>query len=227
MAINKGEIINLNDWFLDERNDEAKRELFVGVSDAQKSLNDIGYGIGSFNFNDIYLEDGDSRKAQFGIVNPLPEDIEEKRKVVSNEIFILALMQIGIYSDCLNNITSNSVRDNFDLFSPFLPAEDIPYFKSVVADHFDNKSRCVYFCDYARELYKRTPNNENTDSEQTNSDSKVLSKRNGNKLVEVLDEFKPKDINGNKNAAYINFIIIPLGVIIAGIALTIISWFIK
>ena len=208
MAINK-EMINLSDWFLEEKDDETKRELFVGISDAQKNL------------------DGDFRKVQFGKIISLPEDLEEKRFAVSNEIFILALMQIGVYSDCLSNITANRVKDNFDMFVPFLPVEDISYYKSVIKDHFEGQARCVYFCYFARELYRRGTQNTNAENGQSVSDSRVLTKKNGNKLVEVLDEFKPSDINSNNNAAFINFIILPLGVIIAGIALTIISWFMK
>lgn len=223
MSVKKSEIINLNDWFLDERSDSAKRDLFVGVSDAQKYLNDIGYGIGSFNFNDIYLEDGDSRKVQFGIVRPLSDNLKLRRDEVSREIFILTLMQIGIYSDCLNNITSTTVKENFDMFLPFLPVEDVPYYKSVISNHFNDNSKCVYFCDYARELYKRSSEVQNTGNNQ--EQGKSLMKSNGNKRVEV-GASEPY-IDNKKNAAYINFVIIPLGVIIAGIALTIISWFMK
>ena len=113
------------------------------------------------------------------------------------------------------------------MFLPFLPAEDVPYYKSVVSDHFEDKTRCVYFCDYARELYRRKPSEEKKEEGQSASEGKTLSKRNGNKLIDIAGEFKPVNNYGIKNAAFVNFVVIPIGVIIAGLLLTVISWFMK
>ena len=54
MAKKKEEMINLNDWLYEERSDKDKRNLFLELSNSQKQLNSHGYGIKSFNLNDIY-----------------------------------------------------------------------------------------------------------------------------------------------------------------------------
>ena len=211
MAAKNDDLISLNEWLLSSHSDEELQELFVGISKSCKNLNTFGFAVRSFNPNDIFIDSEDLSAITFGFLRKMPSDYTQRREIVSKEIFVLTMMQIGIYTNCLNYMSAATIKDNFSSFIPFLPEENINYYKRIIDDYHDEKVNCVYFCDYVAELGQRL---------QDRGQGVALTKNNGAKRIDV-------EAVNSSSAAYVNFVIIPIAVVLTGLLLTFISWFVK
>lgn len=204
------------------------RTLFVNMDSAMKYIHEKGFCIGSFNPTKVEILDDSLQKVKFDSLIPMDTDSPLiKKEYVREDIGRSALLQIGIYSNCLQYLTPAFLRDNFKQFETFLPETDIPYYKGVV-----ERNAGVYFVDYTEERRKRDLEDlekEVGDSNQASSNSinKTRVYSNGHSVLGNYDSTNSKindsiyrDLKKMSDSAYISFFVVPFIVGILGFIFT-------
>ena len=135
--------INLNNWISEAHSDEEKRDLFLNMDIAMKYIHDRGYCIKTFNPKEIELLDGSVSKVKFNTLLVMPIDREYQKKLIKEDIYNSSMLQIGIYSNCLDYLSRDFVKENFDSFLVFLPEVDSPYYRGVI-----ERDAMVYFSEF-------------------------------------------------------------------------------
>lgn len=205
--------------------------LFVNMDSAMKYIHEKGFCIGSFNPTKVEILDDSLQKIKFDYLIPMDTDSPlVKKEYVKEDIGRSALLQIGIYSNCLQYLTPDFLQDNFKQFETFLPERDIPYYKGVV-----ERNAGVYFVDYTEErrkrdledLEKEVGGDANSGHEASNSINKTRVYSNGHSVLGNYDSTNSKindSIYGNlkkmSDSAYISFLVVPFIVGILGFIFT-------
>ena len=66
--------------------------------------------------------------------------------MIREDLFNSTLIQVGIYTNTLKNLTPEVLKDYFDDLSKFVPDGDVPYYRGIV-----QRGASVYFSEYASE----------------------------------------------------------------------------
>ena len=216
------ESTTLEQWVQTHYSEEELRSIFLNMDRALKYIHDHGYCIEVFYPTEIKVLNNEDDHIQFNKLVELSQDGSIRREMVKEDIFNSSLIQIGIYSKSLKYLTPEFLRENFDSFSQFIPADDIPYYRGVV-----QRGASVYFCEYA--LEKRNRDLIELEKELGGEDNKTLVKQPQNEDLtnnKVNDQIY-RQINGLRDAAFVNLLLIPT--IILGILLIfgLLSWIIS
>lgn len=216
------ESVTLDQWIASHRSEEEMREVFLNMDRALKYIHDHGYCIEVFYPSEIKILNNDPKYIQFNKLVELSSDMSIRKEMVKEDIFNSSLIQVGIYSNSLKYLNPDFLRENFDDFSQFIPQDDIPYYRGVI-----QRGASVYFCEFA--LEKRNRDLEELEKELGDQNDKTLIKT---PQDEDITNSKVNDkiygpINGMRDSAFINLLLIPT--IILGILLVfgIISWIIS
>ena len=189
---------------------------------ALKYIHDHGYCIEVFYPTEIKVLNNETDHIQFNKLVELSSDPDIRREMIREDIFNSSLIQVGIYSKSLKYLNPEFLKENFDDFSQFIPQDDIPYYRGVI-----QRGASVYFCEFALEKRKR-------DLEAL---EKELGENGGKELIKVPDNEDItnnkindqiyRQINGMRDAAFVNLLLIPT--IILGVLLVfgIVSWLIS
>lgn len=222
--------ITLNDWLQSNHTTAQLQELFVNMDIAMKYIHDQGYYISSFALDKVALLDQSVRYIQFQELAPLPYDISQQKHVVRDNIFMAAILHLGIYSKCLQHFTMNTIpaiKDNFQQFTIFLPPEDVPYYTGII-----EKGASVYFSSYVGERNKRDLQKLENEISSNGGDlrGKSLVRKNGNYTAEDFlphnEEFNER-IYANlvkKEAAFARALIYPILVFVLGFVILFLSY---
>ena len=216
------ESTTLEQWVQTHYSEEELRSIFLNMDRALKYIHDHGYCIEVFYPTEIKVLNNEDDHIQFNKLVELSQDGSIRREMVKEDIFNSSLIQIGIYSKSLKYLTPEFLKENFDSFSQFIPADDIPYYRGVV-----QRGASVYFCEYA--LEKRNRDLIELEKELGGEDNKTLVKQPQNEDLtnnKVNDQIY-RQINGLRDAAFVNLLLIPT--IILGILLIfgLLSWIIS
>ena len=221
---NLDESISFQQWVDYYYSPEKARIIFVNIDKTMKYLHDRDFTIDSFNPARILLLDNSVDKIKFLELSPMPDEYMEKNEYIRDDIQRFALLQVGIYSKALPYLSIKFVKENFDSFIMFLPSEDVSYFREVIG-----RGRSLYFSIYDLESRKYKYNNmvkeevrENGGIEDYSLDNSSVFKNNDPDNKKVND--KIYNLDKLDNAAYINYIIIPIIISIVGIILIIVSF---
>ena len=220
--------INLYDWSgrdgeYGTRNEEDLRTVFLNMDIALKYIHDHGYCVKSFNPLEIELLNMSMDQIRFKYLLEMPNDAIKRKRLIQEDIFNSSCVQIGIYTNSLKYLNRDFLKSNFDEFAKHIPQGDVPYYRGVI-----QRNAAVYLCEYA--LEKRNRDLENLEKELGEEGvglgGKQLTKSNGKSLLdEPLSNDRINDniyrqINGLKDAAFINFLIIPTIIIILFVAIS-------
>ena len=216
------ESATLEQWVQAHYSEEELRSIFLNMDRALKYIHDHGYCIEVFYPTEIKVLNNETDHIQFNKLVELSSDPDIRREMIREDIFNSSLIQVGIYSKSLKYLNPEFLKENFDDFSQFIPQDDIPYYRGVI-----QRGASVYFCEFAIEKRKR-------DLEAL---EKELGENGGKELIKVPDNEditnnKINDqiyiqINGMRDAAFVNLLLIPT--IILGVLLVfgIVSWLIS
>ena len=212
----------LDQWVHSHHKEEEMREVFLNMDRALKYIHDHGYCIEVFYPTEIKVLNNDDNYIQFNKLVELSSDSNIKREMIKEDIFNSSLIQVGIYSNSLKYLNPEFLRENFDDFAQFIPQGDIPYYRGVI-----QRGASVYFCEFA--LEKRNRDLEELEKELGEEGDKTLIKTPQNEDItnnKVNDQIY-RQINGMKDAAFVNLLLIPT--IILGILLVfgMVSWLIS
>ena len=218
--------MKIRDWFRSEKNDEKMHKLFYNMSTTMKYIHSYDYYISSFNLSEIEINNPESlTPIQYNHVEKLEEN--ESQEKINRNIYVLALMQVGAYTNTLDNLNEKFVKEHFNEFEMFLPEDTVPYLRGVI-----QRNSPVYYCDYVNERNKREVEKlENEIGEKDGSGNGLgmrqvkassvgmaYADKETQKLYSSLDE---------KQAAFTGFLILPLIMILIGIVFAYIILFIQ
>lgn len=224
----KVESVNLSEWISNHSSEEELREVFLNMDRALKYIHDHGYCILVFYPTEIEVLNNSVEYIQFKKLIELSSDPIRKKEMIKEDIFNSSLVQIGLYSNSLKYLKPDFLRENFDSFSQFIPAGDIPYYRGVV-----QRGASVYFCEYA--LEKRNRDLEDlerqiaTESGGIGNGKQLIKATNKRIDVEEITNSKINDsiyaqINGKRDAAFINYLVLPTLILILLVILSMILW---
>ena len=213
------ESATLEQWVQTHYSEDELRSIFLNMDRALKYIHDHGYCIEVFYPTEIKVLNNEDDHIQFNKLVELSQDSSIRREMIKEDIFNSSLIQIGIYSKSLKYLTPEFLKENFDSFSQFIPADDIPYYRGVV-----QRGASVYFCEYAVE--KRNRDLIELEKQLGDDENKTLIKQPQNEDLtnnKVNDQIY-RQINGLRDAAFVNLLLIPT--IILGILLIfgLLSW---
>lgn len=217
--------ITLNNWIKESHSDDERKELFLSMDMAMKYVHDRGYCIKTFNPKEIELLDGSISKVKFNTLLEMPLDNEYQKKLMREDIFNSSMLQVGIYSNCLDYISKSFIKDNFDSFLVFLPEVDAPYYRGVI-----ERDAMIYFSEFEVERRKREIN----DLEKQVAGDKVDPLNNSYDLDKMLvnDRINNsiyKQINNFKDSAsaFLNLYIYPIMFLVLFIIFLIVYFVLK
>ena len=216
------ESTTLEQWVQTHYSEEELRSIFLNMDRALKYIHDHGYCIEVFYPTEIKILNNEDDHIQFNKLVELSQDGSIRREMVKEDIFNSSLIQIGIYSKSLKYLTPEFLKENFDSFSQFIPADDIPYYRGVV-----QRGASVYFCEYA--LEKRNRDLIELEKELGEEDNKTLVKQPQNEDLtnnKVNDQIY-RQINGLRDAAFVNLLLIPTIILGTLLVFGIVSWLIS
>ena len=237
LKVHPDKVMTLSEWLQKYHMQEDLQNLFVNMDIAMKYIHDQGFYIESFALDRIKLLNDSIRLIRFENLAPFPNDITQQKELVRNNIFLSAVLQIGVYANCIqyfNTDTMQFLKENFNQFSMFLPQEDVPYYKGVI-----ERGASVYYSAFVGERKKREL--KELDKQLSgvdggvNSRGKVLVKSNGlaEPSAEDLIPHNEKE-NGviykdlsKKEAAFARALIYPIMILIFGLTILLLSYLLQ
>lgn len=237
LKVHPDKVMTLSEWLQKYHMQEDLQNLFVNMDIAMKYIHDQGFYIESFALDRIKLLNDSIRLIRFENLAPFPNDITQQKELVRNNIFWSAVLQIGVYANCIqyfNTDTMQFLKENFNQFSMFLPQEDVPYYKGVI-----ERGASVYYSAFVGERKKREL--KELDKQLSgvdggvNSRGKVLVKSNG--LAELsAEDLIPHNEKENgviykdlskKEAAFARALIYPIMILIFGLTILLLSYLLQ
>ncbi len=218
----------LLEWCGKHNKEEEMRSVFLNMDRTLKYIHEHGYCIESFSPTDIYILNDKDDYIQFRKLVELSSDLEIRKKMIQEDIFKSSIIQLSMYGNIsLNTLNIDFLKENFDSFTIFLPNDDVAYYRGVI-----QRGASVYFCEFA--LEKRKRDLEMLSQEVGNVSEEEKEKVNAPVTDDELTNKKVNDliyrqINGLRDAAFINLLIVPLvmvGILIVFIITTLILNFI-
>lgn len=217
--------IRLRDWFRQEANEEQLKKVFYNMSSTMKYIHSFDYYISNFNPSEIEINNLETLSPiQYNQLNKMNDD--DDQDIINRDIFVLALMQVGVYTNTLDTLNAQFVKENFSEFEIFLPEDDVPYLRGVI-----QRNSPVYYCDFVNEKNKREIEKLEMESgvsmgevggmgiqkKKTTAIGTAMADKETAKLYSGLEE---------KQAAFTNFLILPLAMIWLGLVVLLITTFI-
>ena len=142
--------ISLKDWMDDIHTQDEKEKVFLNMDKAMKYLHSHGYCIQSFDPRKIEILNDSLDQIKFLELAPMPSDFSTQDKIIHEDIYNSAFIQIGLYSKCLNYLSREFLETEFSQFEMFLPESIIPYYRGVIT-----RGSAVYLCEYDFERRKK------------------------------------------------------------------------
>lgn len=224
---NSFESLSISEWLKLHHDEEELRSLFLNMDIALKYIHDHGYCIAVFWPNEIKILNNDVKKIQFNKLVELSSDFALRKEMIKEDIFRSSFVQVGIYTNTLNNLTPEFLKENFDSFAQFIPSGDVPYYRGVI-----QRGASVYFCEYA--LEKRNRDLEDLEAqlaaEGGEKTGKSLVRTSGNIAGvgsinnDSINDKIYKQINGMNESAFVNILIIPTIILCMLLFFTLLSW---
>lgn len=216
--------ISLKAWVDSFHNDSELREIFINLDRAMKYVHEHGYCVKTFDPREIEILNNSLNQIKFNTLLEMPNDIFSQREFIREDIYNSSFIQVGIYTNCLEYLRPDFLRDNFDSFAIFLPESDVSYYKGIV-EHGSS----VYFSDYVLEKKKRDlASLENEIGGESSNYNKQLVKSNGQSILD--DSHINDSINSNiykqisnkwnsSDAAFINLLVYPTILLVVSVLL--------
>ena len=200
---NSVESVTLLEWVNSHRSEEEMRSIFLNMDRALKYIHDHGYCIDVFYPTEINVLNNDDKYIQFKKLVELSKDYEISKEMIKEDIYRSSVIQIGLYTNSLNHLNPEFLKENFDAFSQFIPNDDVPYYRGVI-----QRGASVYYCEYALEKSKRDM--EDLEKQLGESNTNVEVNSNQDITNKKVNDLIYRQINGVGEAAYLNIALIPI-----------------
>lgn len=210
--------IKLKEWVKFSHSDEEMTKLFYNMSKTMKYIHTHDHYIKTFNLGEIEILDNKKlAPIQYNTVSKAPKEYLDE--IQREDIYNLAFMQIGLYTETLNNLRPQFLKDEFERFTPLLPENDIAYFRGIVTH-----GARVYYCDYIdeksrREMVKMGDSISNDGTQYGFQKTKATASGKNYFDKDIRNLYS--DIN-KTDAAFVSFLAFPLLVLALGLILSIV-----
>lgn len=209
--------IKLKDYIDSNPSIDEKRKVFYNMSKTMKYIHKKGYYIKTFNLNEIQILDINKLKPiQYNTLVKFNKTNEDEMKHI--DVYNLAFLQIGIYSDMLNILKPEFLKEEFNNFIPLLPEEDVPYFRGMIS-----RGANVYYSDYIDEKNKQEIIKLESEMNSGKKANNLKKSRTGAVEKSYVDYETKKLYTAidKQEAAFVSFLIFPMAIIILGLVLAI------
>lgn len=231
-----GNEINLYDWSgregqLGVKSEDELREVFLNMDKALKYVHNHDYCVKSFSPLEIQILNNSPKQIRFTTLLEMPNDSVLKEQLKNEDLFRSACLQIGLYTNTLRYLKKDYLKEHFDDFAKSIPSGDVPYYRGII-----QRGAGVYFCEFDYEKKKRDLEalSKEIDSFDGGSNkNKEYVKTNGYNVKDdsltndSINDNIYKQINGLNDVAFINYLVIPALVVIAGMAIMLLAWLIN
>ncbi len=203
------ESVTLEDWIRMHPDEDDLRTVFLNMDRAMRYIHEHGYCIEKFHPSVIEILNNEADHVQFKLLMELSKNEMTARQMIQEDIFRSALIQLATYLKISNisYLNPNFLRENFDQVAQFLPQGDVPYYRGVI-----QRGASVYFCEFALERRKHDLEElERQLGEEGESDSSTvdLDESTDDMVNRKVNDVIYKQINGLKEAAFVNLLLIP------------------
>lgn len=204
--------VTLSEWVKSHHSEDEMRSIFLNMDRALKYIHDHGYCIDVFYPTEINVLNDDDRYIQFKKLVELSKDYEIANEMKREDIFRSSLIQVGLYTNSLNHLNPEFLKEQFDSFAQFIPQEDVPYYRGVI-----QRGASVYYCEYTIERKKRDLEDlEKQLGEVDEMDKKAIeaTPSEAEMTNKKVNDLIYRQINGMSDAAFLNVAIIPIVILI-------------
>ena len=223
---NKNEIekCTLFEYVSEHHNEEDMRDVFLNMDIAMKYIHEHGYCIEIFYPNKIEVLQEMPDHIQFDNLMELSKDPVRRKKMIQEDIFNSAFLQIAFYTNTIKSLTPEFLKENFDEVCRFVPEGDVPYYRGVV-----QRGAMVYFSEYALEKMNRDLEKlerelgENTDPESISNEKITLDELDNDKINDKIYH----QINGLRDVAFVNRLVIPSLILLSLFLIALFCWFLS
>ncbi len=209
--------VTIKNYLKQTIDEETRRKLFYNMSATMKYIHSYDYYISNFNPAEIEIKNIETLSPiQYNYISKMEE---ENEKLIQQNIEMLALMQVGIYTNTLEYLKASNIvyiKEHFQEFEQFLPEVDVPYLRGVI-----QRNSPVYYCDFVKEKNKReiTKLEEATGVSSNNTKGIGIQKVKATEVGTALADKETEKLYSNlddKQAAFTNFLILPIAMILLG-----------
>lgn len=226
--------ITLREWLDKYHLPEELQAFFVNMDVAMKYIHEQGYYIESFALDSIEVLNDSIKQIRFDYLQEMPPDFIKQKELVKNNIFLSAVLQIGVYANCLQYFrteTMQFLKENFEQFAIFLPEEDVPYYKGII-----ERGASVYLSSYVGERKKRDLANLDKQISEDNGSSNGRTLLKSNMPSYTAEDLVPSNEKENeliyaslskKDAAFIKALVYPILILLLGLTVLLLSFLLK
>lgn len=230
--MNNYDSISLDIWINNHPSEEEMRVVFLNMDMALKYIHDHGYCIDVFYPTEIEILNNELDHIQFKKLVELSKDPSNRQNMIKEDIFNSSLMQIGMYFyseglglsiyEILASLKPEILKENFEAYSEVIPNGDVPYYRGVIL-----RGASVYFNEFAIEKRNRELLELEKELGEDKSKVKALTIDKKAEYTNKINDAIYRQINGLKDAAFINTLIIPTVILMIGVIIALILWFIS
>lgn len=204
---NENSSVTLKEWVDTHHSEEEMRSVFLNMDRALKYIHEHGYCIEVFYPTEIYVLNNNDNFIQFKKLVELSKDYEVAKEMQKEDIYRSSIIQIGLYTNSLNHLNPEFLKEQFDSFAQFIPKDDVPYYRGVI-----QRGASVYFCEYAEEKSKRDIEDLEKELGGTESNTDILA--NNDITNKKVNDYIYRQINGISDAAFLNVALIPIVILV-------------
>ena len=222
MSSNNNEIehCTLDEYISEHHSQEEMRNVFLNMDVALKYIHNHGYCIEVFHPSRIEVLNDMSDHIQFDNLMKLPDDPQERKDIIQEDIFNSSLIQIAFYTNIGDYLKPEFLRENFDKMILFLPEGDVAYYRGVI-----ERGASVYFSEYALEKRNRDLKQLNQELGELDGSHDIIEDH----LEEAFSNDKINDkiykqINGLKDRAFISILMLPTLILIGLLLFALFGW---
>ena len=126
------------------------------------------------------------------------------------DIFRSSFIQIGMYTNSLNYLNPEFLKENFDSFAQFIPQDDVPYYRGVV-----QRGAGVYLYEFFLEKRKRELEDLGKQVGDVSAEITAINETSPAELTNTkINNQIYRQINGVDQAAFLNMALIPIAILV-------------
>lgn len=227
--------MNFREYLQYTNNEENLQKLFYNMSKTMKYIHSYDYYISNLNASDILIKNVEKLSPiQYKNIKKVP--IDDNGELIDRNIHNLAILQVATYTDLIDYVKLGDERyeqflkENYDEYKALIPEADERYMDGMI-----NRDSVVYYSDYVErrnqleleKLQKEVNGGKDIDGGLSRGIQKVKSTSVGSAYAdtdkETIDLYS--NIMENRQAAFTNFLILPITMILLGIISSLIIFF--
>lgn len=227
--------MNFKEFLQYTNKEEDLQKLFYNMSNTMKYIHSYDYYISSYDSSDIEIKNVEKLSPiQYKKLRKIPTD--NSNELIDRNIHDLALLQVGAYTELLDYMKPHDqkyeqfLKDNYEAYKNLIPNDDERYFDGMI-----NRNSSVYYSDYVNrrneleleKLQGELNGGQDVVGSMQHGMQKVKSTAAGAMYAEADKETVKlyEGLNENRQAAFTNFLILPIVMILLGIISSLIVFF--